>query len=98
MKGDVLNRIIGEEIEVVCKDRMKTLSKDIWDQNSSDNALHIRCKSNQIFDAPLTQDLPLCLAKCQTKFPKAFPVLPEDIVPLMETDSGSEINENEKIW
>ena len=88
---------IGEEIELTCQNTKKTLSRDIWDQNSTDNILHLRCGSNEKFDAP--KQMPICLAKCRvTTFPTKFFSVPGGHDPFNNTDEITEIYEGEKIW
>ena len=87
---------IGEEIEVTCQNTNKILSRDIWDQNSTDNILHLRCGPNEKFDAP--NQMPICLAKCRVTFPTKFFSVPGGHDPLNNTDEITEIYEDEKIW
>ena len=87
---------IGEEIEVTCQNTNKILSRDIWDQNSTDNILHLRCGSNEQFDAP--KQMPVCLAKCSVTFATKFFSVPGGHDPLNNTDKMTEIYEDEKIW
>ena len=96
IKGQVVQRRIGEKIEVVCKDEFKTLSNDIWDGNPSDNIIQIMCGYNQKFNAP--KDLPLCLAKCPANFPIKYPGFGAGYPPIREPEWRPEIYENNKIW
>ena len=87
---------IGEEIEVTCQNTNKTLSRDIWDENSTDNILHFRCGPNEQFDAP--KQMPICLAKCSVTFPTKFFSVQGGHDPFNNTDEITEIYEDEKIW
>jgi hypothetical protein len=40
------------------------LTKDMWDQNETDNTLTARCKPNKKFDVPSPAYMPKCQAKC----------------------------------
>ena len=96
IKGQVIQRRIGEKIEVVCKDAFKTLSNDFWDGNPSDNIIQIMCGYNEKFNTP--KDLPLCLAKCPLSFSIKFPVLDAGYPPVREPEGRLEIYQNQKIW
>ena len=85
---------IGEEIGVTCKDANKILSEDVWDGNSTDNILQLRCRSDGNFDIPLQNDMPECLARCPMEKPK--PLDNNDV--LLETAETSEPWEGDQIW
>ena len=91
-----IDRRIGEDIQISCTDENKLITNDIWDDNSTDNTLHIKCGFNQKYDAPQTP--PTCLAQCDPNLSVMFPPSNIGKLPIMENERMHEVNENDKIW
>ena len=91
-----IDRRIGEDIQISCADRNKLITNDIWDDNTTDNTLHIKCGFSQKYDAP--QDPPTCLAKCDANLFVTFPQTKFGNLPILEDERTQEVHENDKLW
>ena len=91
-----MDKRIGENVKVSCIDENKLITNDIWDNNSTDNMLEIRCGYNLKFDAP--NGSPTCLAKCEGNLLVTYPKNQIGKDPIIEQESRSEVYENDKLW
>ena len=95
-KADTKRRI-GENIEVSCTHNNKLITNDIWDGNSTDNTLHIKCGHNLKYDAPI-HSTPTCVAKCDGNLLVTYPDTKIGKLPIMEDDRRVDVYENDKLW
>lgn len=70
VSGDDEPVIVGNFLEVTCIEPIQLFTRDIWDGNSTDNILKIRCRSDRNFDVPSDDELPECLAQCSAEKPE----------------------------
>ena len=88
---------VGDNLEITCIEEIQLFTKDIWDGNSTDNALNIKCRSDQNFDVPSNENLPECLAQCSAE--KPMPPLEYNItLDETRTSPDQKIWEREELW
>ena len=88
---------VGDHLQVTCIEQIQLFTRDIWDGNSTDNILKMKCRSDRSFDVPNDDDLPECLAQCSAEKPTP----PEDFKIALDTERTSPDNklwEREELW
>ena len=103
INGDEEPVTVGDNLEITCTDKINgelvnlLFTKDIWDGNSTDNTLHIKCRSDQNFDVPSSDNLPECLAQCSAEKPMP-PVEYNITLDDTRTSPDQKIWEREELW
>jgi hypothetical protein len=95
--GNENSVVVGDSIQVTCALEIQLLTKDIWDDNPTDNFLDIICRPDKKFDVPSANDLPDCLAQCSAN----KPVPPDNFnIKLDEsrTPKTKKLWEREELW
>ena len=95
--GAETERAVGETVTVNCAEDHQIFTRDLWDDDESDNTLTFTCKPDKDFDVPPTSELPYCWAKCPAQKPQ--PAAGDGLV--LDTNRTSETEEvwqGEEIW
>ena len=97
ISGSRTSTVIGEKVNVTCKNPVKLFTKDIWDGNDTDNVLNIICRPDKYFDVPSDEHMPNCLAKCPADKPQPN-ITAQISLDITRTNDTEELWEGEKLW